>query len=185
LLDGTNDFINLSSVVQALPLSLSLWIRASSLGSDRRLFGITAGSAAQLSIRIETSTLQIINAPVNAWLNLATGITASALTHIAVNLTSTGTQAWVNGIENAAVGPSLGITTNFGFGAPYLGNGNYFSGHVDDMQLRNRLLTASEIRLLASRRGIAYDLAPRRRARLAGFRAYWAARKALIIGGGL
>jgi hypothetical protein len=61
------------------------------------------------------------------------------------------------------------------------------SGFVDDYAIFNRDLSANEIRLRASRRGIAYDLAPRRRSRIftGGFRAYWAARKAQIIGGGL
>lgn len=55
-----------------------------------------------------------------------------------------------------------------------------FTGQVDDIRIYSRPLSGNEIRLLASRRGIAYELAPRRRGRLAAFRAYWAARKALI-----
>lgn len=61
-----------------------------------------------------------------------------------------------------------------------------FDGMIDSVMLHNRVLTAAEIAILASRRGIAYDLAPRKRTRtFAGFKAYWAARKALILGGGL
>jgi hypothetical protein len=63
----------------------------------------------------------------------------------------------------------------------------YGSATLDDARVYFRAMSASEIRLLASRRGIAYDLAPRRRSRIftGGFKAYWAARKAQIIGGGL
>lgn len=61
----------------------------------------------------------------------------------------------------------------------------YFGGLIDDVRIYRRRLSGRERALLASRRGIAYDLAPRRKARLAAFRAYWAARKAQIIGGGL
>jgi len=45
----------------------------------------------------------------------------------------------------------------------------------------------SLIRAFSQRPGIAYELAPRRRSRTfaGGFKAYWAARKAQIIGGGL
>ena len=38
-----------------------------------------------------------------------------------------------------------------------------FNGQIDDVQIYNRDLSAREIRLLASRRGIAYEMAPRRR----------------------
>ena len=40
----------------------------------------------------------------------------------------------------------------------------YFDGLVDDVCIYNRTLLPHEIRLLASRRGIAYEMAPRRRA---------------------
>jgi hypothetical protein len=39
-----------------------------------------------------------------------------------------------------------------------------FAGQVDDPRIYDRVLTANEIRVLASRRGIAYEMAPRRRA---------------------
>jgi len=38
-----------------------------------------------------------------------------------------------------------------------------FNGQIDDARIYNRDLSANEIRLLSSRRGIAYELAPRRR----------------------
>jgi hypothetical protein len=62
-----------------------------------------------------------------------------------------------------------------------------FDGVLHDSAIYSRALSPYEVRLLASRPGIAYELAPRRRSRIftSGFRAYWAARKAQIIGGGL
>lgn len=49
----------------------------------------------------------------------------------------------------------LGRWANYGF--------NYFNGLADDVAIYNRAPTAGEARLLAIRRGIAYELAPRPR----------------------
>lgn len=68
---------------------------------------------------------------------------------------------------------------------------NYLSGTTgfgdfDDIRIYRRMLSIREVKMLGSRRGIAYDFAPRKRTRtLVGFKAYWAARKAQILGGGL
>jgi len=43
----------------------------------------------------------------------------------------------------------------------------WFSGMISDVAIHKRLLSANEIRLLASRRGIAYEMTPRRRSRAA------------------
>jgi hypothetical protein len=60
---------------------------------------------------------------------------------------------------------------------------------LDSMMLHSRVLSATEIRLLASRRGIAYELASRRRSSVAvaggGFKAAWIPRRSLVIGGGI
>lgn len=63
----------------------------------------------------------------------------------------------------------------------------YTAGRVDDFRVYLAALSPNEIRLLATRPGIAYELAPRKRSRisLAGFQPYWLARKTQIIGGGL
>jgi len=46
----------------------------------------------------------------------------------------------------------------------YVGNNdNYFSGNLDNVMAYNRALSPDEIRTLATRRGIAYEMAPRRR----------------------
>jgi hypothetical protein len=62
---------------------------------------------------------------------------------------------------------------------PFDAGYEYSSFLVDDVRIYNRVLSRNEITLLASRRGIAYDLAPRRRAALvAGFNR----RRRLLVG---
>jgi hypothetical protein len=69
-------------------------------------------------------------------------------------------------------------------------NVQHFSGQLDDIRIYNRALSANEIRLLAARRGIAYELAPRKRiysipAVPGGFQPYWATQRSQMIGGGV
>jgi len=55
----------------------------------------------------------------------------------------------------------------------------------DDVAVYNRGLTAGEIRLLATRRGIAYEARRDIVFGSSGFSAYWARRNSQIIGGGV
>jgi len=65
--------------------------------------------------------------------------------------------------------------------------GRTFIGSIFEVRIYKRVLTANEEQLLASEIGVSYKRAPNRRSRIftGGFKAYWAARKAQIIGGGL
>lgn len=56
-------------------------------------------------------------------------------------------------------------------------------GTLDDVRLYNRALSANEVLILASRRGIAYELAPRRRAS-AAVAASFNRRRRLLVGAG-
>jgi hypothetical protein len=63
-------------------------------------------------------------------------------------------------------------------------------GMLSDIAVYNRVLSENEIRLLATRRGIAYELAPRKRtysiaAAPGGFQPYWATQRSQMIGGGV
>jgi len=59
---------------------------------------------------------------------------------------------------------------------------------LTDMRIYDRILPPAEVSLCGFRRGIAYELAPRRRASVAvaggGFKAAWIPRRSLVIGGG-
>lgn len=100
---------------------------------------------------------------------------------------------YLNGFSKATGSLRTDVTTNnnrsvtFGaaFDAPT--TQYYLNGLLDDLRVYNRVITAAEVKTLAARRGIAYELAPRKVSRIftGGFRAYWATRKAQIIGGGL
>jgi hypothetical protein len=99
-------------------------------------------------------------------------------------------QFWVNGTKyTAAAGSTAGAFGNSGnrIGLDGLGD-DPANCMMDDIRLYRRALSGQEISLLASRRGIAYELAPRRRSSVqvvgGGFKAAWIPRRSLIVGGG-
>lgn len=111
---------------------------------------------------------------------------------VARRITGTTPTIWVDGIQQATT--VIGSTTTNinadGSADPirvgaFADAGSYLGFNFIESRVYSRNLSATEIRLVSSRPGIAYELAPRRKARLAAFRAYWAARKAQIIGGGV
>jgi hypothetical protein len=99
---------------------------------------------------------------------------------------------WVDGIEKNAATVGNGTTTFadnvFRFGGVYVLTTSYYGDEqLDDIRVYNRALSPQEVRLLASRRGIAYELDQRIRYvdQGGGFSAAWARRQQLIIGGGV
>lgn len=103
--------------------------------------------------------------------------------HWAMTLTASTLKGYRNGVEVlSAAGPATIPTFTqslmLGF---YGGGGVYSNGFADDLVLYNRAISPAEIRLLASRRGIAYELAPRRRSSAA---VQFNRRRRLLIGAG-
>lgn len=97
-------------------------------------------------------------------------------------------ELWVNGQRLNTASASGGVktsshTTYIGY-EPVVGAGH--NGWIKDVMVHQRAWSAAEQMVYSRRPGIAYELAPRRRSRVVGgFKAYWAARKAQMIGGGL
>jgi hypothetical protein len=126
-----------------------------------------------------TTATTYIGTSTGRWMHIAAHITGTAgAIYIDGVQVSTGT---VVAIGSASTGTDIGAYSDFGAGY-------FLNGKMDDARIYNRILTPTEIKLLASRRGIAYELAPRRRASVAvaagGFNAAWIPRRSLVIGGG-
>ena len=96
---------------------------------------------------------------------------SSAWTHVAAthdgSFTFSGVRLFVNGIEQSKVDQSVGTFTTpsvstttplqFGIRSGNDGNDLHLNGQMDSQMLHNRVLSPAEIRLLATRRGIAYE----------------------------
>ncbi len=90
--------------------------------------------------------------------------------HAAGGWDGTSWKIYINGLDetNAQGTQNAPATTShpsvtLAIGRSTSGLGRYTPTQIDDVRFYHRALSATEIRLLASRRGIAYELAPRRR----------------------
>lgn len=125
--------------------------------------------------------------------NIYSGVTLEAVKwqHVVVRRTGTSIEFFVGGKKTPTGGTSATsvATAQFVLGSSNPGtNSEAYLGAMDDVFVFRAALNDSVINLFAARRGIAYELAPRRRSQVftaGGFKAYWAVRKAQIIGGGL
>lgn len=106
--------------------------------------------------------------------------------------TALGVSVWVDGVQVTVTQSQFGnITTNFADGTLFLMSRNaaslFGAGQIDDLLIYDRRITPAEIKILATRRGIAYEAAPRRnyKSAAAGFRPAWASQRSQLIGGGI
>ena len=102
--------------------------------------------------------------------------TAGEWHHFGMTWDNTTARLFIDGVQKAstALNP-LFTVANFCSEANEAGNGN-----LDDVRIYNRALSAQEIRTLATRRGIAYEMAPRRRSSV---QVTTNRRRRIIIGG--
>jgi hypothetical protein len=98
---------------------------------------------------------------------LATSITpvAGRVYHCFATWDGTTPRLFVDGVQFSGSGLPSNVVPTQAIVGRYKALNFYDArqGKSDDIRIYNRAITTSEIRLLASRRGIAYELAPRRR----------------------
>jgi hypothetical protein len=189
--DGTNDHVantTVKSPVGNTPVTAAFWIKWTTAQSGLRIpFGIGSdtGSANGYFIYRNPTGFPVVefgsgngaatsaaNLPNEQWVHLC-GVYSTTTNRLFVN----GSQvASVNYSSGNIIGQRLYLGALFAFGNVV----DYFTAcQLDDVFLHNRALSANEIRTLASRRGIAYELAARRRSALvAGFNR----RRRLLVG---
>ena len=197
--DGTNDYVRGFSNISftAGGVTIAAWFAAGTASKDRHSIYTGADSSAP---------------DIYAHLERISGSTYAQNLYISGAYAGTGTSflldsawhhyAWTLSANSQTVryyqdGKSVGSVTNtrtpivsslfWGIGAvgSLAASGFTALGQIDDVARYSRELTAGEIRLLATRRGIAYE--PRRDVFgvSSGFSAYWARRQNQIIGGGV
>jgi len=101
----------------------------------------------------------ISTVPLNKWSHLSVVCPSSAINVVQLYIDGFSASVSFNNpagtLNTTAVNPMMGAYLDNWYSQPAL---------FADLQVYNRALSPSEIRLLASRRGIAYEMAPRRRA---------------------
>ena len=174
---STQGRLVVNSDLAAVSIGFSCWVRPASL-SKRGICtsGPNQGSPSFAITLLTTGALEVYRGA-----NTTSSVTLSAgvWSHIFVWNDSVNTSYWINGLfsNSAAQGATPALQTQFFIGANYWGA---FDGHLDDARLYYSRPSDATIRTLATRRGIAYEMAPRRRSSV---QVTTNRRRRIIIGG--
>ena len=156
-LNGTNQYVNIpdsNSLDITNALTISAWINpttVTSVTSYRIVDKITAGGADGYLLDILTGPLRMIAG--NAEL-LGGTVATNTFQHVAGVYDGQFMRLYINGVQVASrdFGSIAPIPTNnlsLKIGVDSTGNGNLFSGLIDEVNIFNRALSASEIGQLA------------------------------------
>jgi hypothetical protein len=173
LSDGVNDRVvaaNSQSLAIAKDLTVAFWLYPLNSGTNVELIHkLGAGE-----VRIDSSWEAYRNASQAIWFrlngtenNLISTVTCPSgqWTHVVCRKIGATLSMFFNGIAVGTLGgqPDITISTGSLTLAAYPDGSFPINAHFDDIRIYNRGINENEIRLLASRRGIAYEQAPRRR----------------------
>jgi hypothetical protein len=165
--DGVDDLVDFgdNNVLNCtVSLTISMWAKRNGTSGGtyhawvQRLSGATVGY--QLYV---TNSDNIVRFYTNAVLASSYAMSDTNWHHLCVTNSSSTTSFFIDGIPYGSGSQSLvSVTaaTAKTFGTFSTAKTN---GFIDDARIYNRALSPQEIRTLATRRGIAYEMAPRRR----------------------
>lgn len=187
--DGANDVVTMTPgmITGTSPFTMSAWCRFNATPSFFQgvmmIGGGTTGTSAYIGWVSSASF-----GTNNSWggggfgRNYGSGITdVTGWHHVLMTSTGGGSQTftiWVDGkLMISGTETITLVSTHLRIGANP--SDAFVNGKIDDCRLYNRVLSDGEIKRLASRRGVAYDLAPRRRASVA---VQFNRRRRLLIG---
>ena len=179
--DGTNDYVDTGNSVLRLgglsQLTMMLWARRATTSSAVTISALPGADYLAIAPWIDGNVYFQISPSTPSIVDTSLGFN-----HWAMTLSGSNLRGYKNGIEvlNTS-GPSVvpTISSSFLFGY-YSSQSRYSTGLMDDIRIYNRALSAQEIRTLSTRRGIAYEMAPRRRSSSA---VTTNRRRRIIIGG--
>jgi hypothetical protein len=189
--DGSNDLVSRSvSLVPSSSYSLVVWCRRTGSG----------GGGAGRIMELGTTNILLYGSASLLEFNVNGVGISSASSGLVTNdnrfYCAAATFSSVSGsmqlYENGRLLASGSSTSPASIASINIGNradaARAWSGGIADARLYNRAISQSEIRLLASRIGIAYELDRSSRYKAASapaFKAYWARRNSQLIGGGV
>jgi hypothetical protein len=184
--DGSDDWVNVSPVPSVgATLAISYWVNQSTLSGNQGHVFFGTQSVGTATVFMQTRGT---NYGAFRWggggLCWTTDFT-TGWKHLAFTYDGTTALLFLNGYQVASAVATLVITNSqLSFGG-YDSAADPLSGKLDDIRLYSRVLTTSEVAVLASRRGIAYETTRTRVGRRGStFKAAWARNSNVLIGAG-
>lgn len=163
---GGSQYVQATSVLSAPPVSLCAWVSHSSVGANRRI--ITLAQSANSNTHAASVYLGAASAfAVQSYNGVASIAPESSVVpvvnqwyHVCGVFGPSEISLYVGGIQVVVMGSAanFSLVTEVQIGAIEFPTAiQLMTGHVDDMRVYNRELTAREIQVLARGRGIAYE----------------------------
>lgn len=145
--------------------TLSVWVYLTGTTGYRTVCGnYGSGNSTGVQITIWQLTGSVpANAPTlyygSTAINATTGAAANVWNHVAATRSGNAVTIFLNGVQvgSGTNTGSVGTSRNWTLGQDTDSTAEPMIGYIDDHAVYNRPLTAGEIRLLATRRGIAYE----------------------------
>lgn len=181
--DGTNDYVSAPNITlpEDVAYTACAWVRMPNVtDTERRSIIETAGSPATFTVSLAWGNdglsgrnnkfqafTETTTDPQVTFATSTTSPVANVWYHVAsrVNTFTDQISIFVNGIEEASTS-FAGLLTKAGsgihIGTYRLADARFMEGMLDDIRLYFRPLNNAEIRLLATRRGIAFERRKRR-----------------------
>lgn len=168
--DGTDDFVLVSSnfSITNFPFSFGGWVRVGNLAPTKAIFSFcqyVPSSDQYCTLETRSSQWSIVSRA-GSFANAAAGTpVVGEWAHVfGVFESTTSKKLYVNSENIASLTSSLSMPSGidrFVIGKLRNDSADPHNGQLDDIRFYNRALTDAEIRLLATRRGIAYERKPR------------------------
>ena len=145
--------------------TLSAWVYPTGTTTYRTVcgnYGVGNTTGVQITIWPAAGSVPA-NAPTLYYgvtaISATTGATANQWNHVAATRSGNAVTIFLNGVQvgSGTNSASVGAAQNWAIGQGPDNTSEPMIGHIDDHAVYNRVLTAGEIRLLATRRGIAYE----------------------------
>lgn len=204
LTGSSSQWVNAGSATQCQlqTLSCSFWVNPGTQVASFSFTGVLGfgRNGWQVGHDRVNNTIVFAKSFVASTTQTAIAVTQNTWAHIAITCQDVaGTKTVVFYKNGVIFSTSSAFVQTFSFGestsqlaigreaGPTTPQNTFFTGFVDDARVYSRVISQQEITMLASRRGIAYELAPLRRSsvQVGGFKAAWVPRQKLIVGGGL
>jgi hypothetical protein len=174
--DGTNDYVLVShnTAYNTTAITISAWVMvrnypaiAAQIVSKGNVDGVSFPFEFDLGSAGKPRFYQSQSGGLATAIVAASAISKNVWHHVvAVNNTNVAS-IFVDGIQDGTDATPATIatveTTAIGIGSDGTGSHYFLDGNICDVRIYNRGLSTQEIRLLANRTGIAYEMAPRRR----------------------
>ena len=166
--DGTDDYISIAKPNwTGGAKTIFAWIRLATLGRNNWIFdGSTDpsfGYSPMFRVHL-TNKLRFWNYQATFFVDSVTSISANEWTAVAASWDRTTSSVWINGNKDAS---STGDSSTDAGANWRIASSSFFSqfcaGQISELRFYNRAISATDHKILSTRRGIAYEMAPRRR----------------------